>query len=164
MRRLTPTAEIHPGIGKSNVGSLPECVEIELRQLLEGILNRYPKTHAVRSKIITELIYETSHAALLRDAEIPARGRGRARSVGKDFLSVRACDILNKYGFRGNTLSLAKNGKHHVSGAPGLVAELESAVMTACERAHNFNAPPVNARPARISNARNSLGKINVRS
>lgn len=162
MPRLTPTIEIQPGIGKLNVGSLPECVEVELRRLLGGILNRYPKTQAVRSKIIAELVYEVNQAALLREAKIPAPGRGRARSVGKDFLSARVYDILNKYGIRGNTLSLAGNGHHRVSGAPGLVSELESAAMTAFERADNLNAPPVNARPARISSARKTLGEIIV--
>jgi hypothetical protein len=63
---------------------------------------------------------------------------------------VNVADLLMKNGIRGNCIDL---------GEPGLVAELEAIAQTAFRLACG-EGEGVLARPARIGNARKTLGKV----
>ena len=71
-------------------------------------------------------------------------------------LSVNVDDLLGKQGLRGNWLQPGDDEEH---GAIGPVAELEAIAQTAFREACGEQAG-VMARPARITKARKTLGKV----
>src|SRR5262249_14820692 len=75
---------------------------------------------------------------------------------GLESASVNVADLLKKHGVRGNWLQLGDETEH---GAMGPVAELEALAQTAFRQACGDQAA-VMARPARISKARKTLGKV----
>ena len=73
-----------------------------------------------------------------------------------NLLSVNVTDLLREHGLRGNWLHPGDDEEH---GTIGPVAELEAIAQTAFREACGDQAA-VMARPARISKARKTLGKV----
>jgi hypothetical protein len=139
--------------GNFESGSLPGQIEKEFQRRVKNTLNR----HAVRSTdandILRELIDVVSFAYVARNHKLEKTGAGRPLSGTANLLSVDVADLLSKYGIRGNWLDPSWAGN------TGLVAELEAIAQTAFRQACG-EATGVAARPARITKARKSLGKV----
>lgn len=161
MRKLKAAKEIDPRIGATSAGSLPPKIEEALRTRLENALLRNGVGQEDRGPIIERLVEETTHGVLLNGSKLPAQGRGKPRDAAREYLSAVTGSLLSGCGLAGVTLGAADD-EDDVPGTPGLIAEIESIVMTARDQAVNPSAPGVAARPARISNARKTLGKITI--
>jgi hypothetical protein len=110
----------------------------------------------VIAKIVSDLFDQVSWAYVERDYELVAEGPGRPVSGPANLLSVNVADLLAKYGVLGNWL---RPGDDEEDGAIGPVAELEAICQTAFRVACGERAG-VMARPARITEARKTLGKV----
>lgn len=127
-----------------------------LRGRIENILGRHSVPFAEAQEIVEELADEVSWAFVAREHKLERGGRGRPADGPANLLSVNVADILMKHQIRGSWLG---GGTEEEDGQMGIVAELEAvslaAFREACEREVG-----VMARPARISEARKMLGKI----
>jgi hypothetical protein len=170
--------------GKFGSASLPPDVEEALRQRTRNVLGRYGVSDEVIARVVSALVDEVSWACAGREHKLDAEGRGRPASVAA-LLSVNVADLLKKEGLRGNWLQLGDDEEH---GPIGLVAELEAIAQTALRQAthrlqrhlggelrretelekvvcpdesvEQSEQAGVMARPARISKARKTLGKV----
>src|SRR5262245_17453308 len=139
--------------GKFGSASLPAKVEEALRQRTRNVLGRYGVSDEVIGRVVSALVDEVSWACAGREHKLDAEGRGRPASVAA-LLSVNVADLLKKEGLRGNWLQLGDD-----EGPVGPVAELEAIAQTAFRQACGEQVG-VMARPARISKARKTLGKV----
>jgi hypothetical protein len=141
--------------GEMGIASLPADVEEALRQRSRNVLERHGVSYEVIGKVVSALFDEVSWAHAGRKHKLDAEGRGRPASVAA-LLSVNVADLLMKEELRGNWL---QPGDDEEDGHIGLVAELEAITQTAFREACGEQAG-VMARPARISKARKTLGKV----
>jgi hypothetical protein len=141
--------------GNFECGSLPNQIRKDLGRRIKKILNRHAMPFPYTKEIVRELIDEVSFAYAGREHELQQNGAGRPTNGPANLLSVRVADILKNYGVRGNWLDLGWAGQ------TGLVAELEAVAQTALRQACG-GANGVAARPARISKARRTLGKVHL--
>jgi hypothetical protein len=145
MRRWTGTFES---------GSLPDETMKTLRGRIENILSRHAVAQA--DEIVEELIDEVSWAFVGHKHKLEQGGPGRPANGPANLLSVNVADALKKYEIRGNWLG---GGTEEEDGQLGIVAELEAVALVALREACKVETG-VMARPARISEARKMLGKI----
>lgn len=122
---------------------------------IRKILKRHAVPYPDTKEIVRELIDEVSFAYAGRKHDLQQNGAGRPTNGAASVLSVRVADILKNYGIRGNWLGPGWAGQ------TGPVAELEAAAQTALRLACG-GANGVMARPARISKARKTLGKVQL--
>jgi hypothetical protein len=139
--------------GAVGCGSLPDHVRKDLRRRIKKILNHHSVPFAEIKGIVGELTDEVSFAYAARGHTLEQAGAGRPLNGPANLLSVRVADVLGKYGVRGNWVDLTWAGQ------TGPVAELEAVAQTALRQARGEMTGVV-ARPARISEARKLLGKV----
>ena len=144
MRRWTGTFES---------GSLPDQISDDFQRWVKNALNRHAVPCTDAKEILRELTDVVSFAYVGRKHKLEQTGAGRPLSGPANLLSVDVADLLRKYGIRGNWLDPSWAGN------TGLVAELEAIAQTALRQACG-EANGVAARPARISKARKTLGKV----
>ena len=140
-------------IGMFGSGSLPDHVRRDLRRRVKKILNHHAIPFADTKEIVRELTDEVSFAYAARGHTLKQVEDRRPLNAPANLLSVRVADVLGKYGIRGNWLDLGWAGQ------TGPVADLEAVAQTALRQACG-GANGVVARPARISEARRTLGKV----
>jgi hypothetical protein len=136
--------------GRSGAASLPANIEADLRQQLEITLKPFGFSNA--EEIIQELVDEVSCAYAGRHHELKGSGAGRPPNGNEMLLSVNVADLLGKHGIQGNWQTWP--------GHAGPVADIEAIAQTAFRLACGGSVGTL-ARPARISSARRTLGKIN---
>jgi hypothetical protein len=141
--------------GEFGCGSLPNDIRKDLGRRIRKILKRHAVPYPDTKEIVRELIDEVSFAYAGRKHDLQQNGAGRPTNGAASVLSVRVADILKNYGIRGNWLGPGWAGQ------TGPVAELEAAAQTALRLACG-GANGVMARPARISKARKTLGKVQL--
>ena len=141
--------------GEMDIVSLPDDVEKALRRRSKHVLERHGVPDEMVAKIGNALFDEASWAFAGSNHKLVAEGRGRPVSGPADLLSVNVDDLLREHGLRGNWL---QPGDDEEQGAIGPVAELEAIVQTAFREACGGQA--VMARPARITKAHKTLGKV----
>jgi hypothetical protein len=139
--------------GPFGSGSLPDEVRRDLRRRIKKILNRHAVPFTDTKEIVRELTDEVSFAYAGRQHKLEQSGAGRPLNGPANLLSVRVADVLSTYGIRGNWLDLGWAGQ------TGPVADLEAVAQTALRQACG-EAIGIAARPARISKARKTLGKV----
>lgn len=139
--------------GTFGSGSLPDHVTKDLRRRIKKILNHHAVPFADAKEIVRELTDEVSFAYAGRGHTLKQVGARRPLNAPANLLAVRVADVLEKYGIRGNWLDLGWAGQ------TGPVAELEAVAQTALRQACG-GTNGVMARPARISKARKTLGKV----
>ena len=137
--------------GKFSIGQLPPEIEKAFRRRSRNVLERYRISEEVIGKIVSDLIDQVSWAYVEREYKLEGEGPGRPVSAPACFLSVNVADLLKKHGVLGNWLRLGDDEEH---GTIGPVAELEAIAQSA------FRQAGVMARPARITKARKTLGKV----
>jgi hypothetical protein len=142
--------------GEVGMASLPAKIENDLRRRAKNVLERHGVADEVANKIVVELVEEVTWAYAGRAHKLESGGPGRPLRGADNLLAVNVADLLKKQGIRGNWLSL---GDDEEDGLPGPVAELEAIAQTAFREACGEE-KGVRARPARISKARKTLGKI----
>ena len=135
---------------------LPAEIQKALRRRSRHVLERHGIADELIDKIVSALVHQVSWAYNEREYKLEAEGPGRPVSGPACLLSVNVADLLQKHGVRGNWLQLGDEKEH---GAMGPVAELEAIAQTALRQACGKEAA-VMARPARISKARKTLGKV----
>lgn len=134
-----------------------------LRRRIENILDRHAVPFAEAQEIIEELTDEVSWAFAGREHKLERGGRGRPADGPTNLLSVNVADMLMKHNIRGSWLG---GGTEEEDGQIGIVAELEAVALAAFREACAIKAGAIAraagamARPARISEARKMLGKI----
>jgi hypothetical protein len=142
--------------GKPGSGSLKDKTMQTLRGRIENILDRHAVPFAKAQEIVEELTDEVSWAFVGREHKLERGGRGRPADGPANLLSVNVADILMKHKIRGSWLG---GGTEEEDGQMGIVAELEAVSLAAFREACETEVG-VMARPARISEARKMLGKI----
>ena len=142
--------------GKIGIASLPAEIQKTLRRRIRNVLERHGVPDEVIGNIVNDLVHQVSWAYAERDFKLDAEGPGRPVSGPAYLLSVNVDDLLGKHGVRGNWLKPGDDKEH---GTIGPVAELEAYALGAFREACGDQAA-VMARPARISKARKTLGKV----
>jgi hypothetical protein len=143
-------------IGEFGIGALPPEIEQALRWRIRHVLEPFGISDEGIGEIVSALVDQGSFAYVERGYRLIAEGRGRPVSAAANLLSVNVDDLLREHGLRGNWLQLGDDAEQ---GAIGPVAELEAIVQTAFREACGEQAA-VMARPARISTAHKTLGKV----
>jgi hypothetical protein len=143
-------------MGTLGSGSLPDEIRKDLRRRIKKVLNRHAVPFTDTKEIVRELTDEVSFAYAGHKHTLEQSGAGRPLDGPANLLSVNVADVLRKYGIRGNWLGY---GDDEVDGLIGPVAELEAVAQTAFREACKKQGG-VAARPARISKARKTLGKV----
>jgi hypothetical protein len=139
--------------GPFGSGSLPDQISDDFQRWVSNALNRHAVPCADAKEILRELTDVVSFAYVGRKHKLEQPGAGRPLNGTANLLSVEVANVLSKYGIRGNWLDPGWAGN------TGLVAELEAMAQTALRLACG-EANGVAARPARISKARKTLGKV----
>jgi hypothetical protein len=139
--------------GNFESGSLPDQISNDFQKWVKNALNRHAVPCTDAEAILKELIDAVSFAYVGRKHKLEQTGAGRPLRGSANLLSVEVADLLRKYGIRGNWLDTSWAGN------TGLAAELEAIAQTALRLACG-EACGVAARPARISKARKTLGKV----
>src|SRR5262245_28583696 len=142
--------------GKPSSASLPADVEEALKHRGKNVLERHGVADELIYKIVSALIDQVSWAYTEREYKLEAEGPGRPVSAPACLLSVNVADLLKEHGVLGNWL---QPGVDEELGPIGPVAELEAIAQTAFREACGEQVG-VMARPARISKARKTLGKV----
>jgi hypothetical protein len=145
-------AVIRKWTGKGYPASLPAEIERALRRRSKNVLERYGISDEIIGNIVNDLVHQVSFAYVEREYKLVAEGPGRPVSASANLLSVNIDDLLREeHGVRGNWLQPGDDEEH---GTIGPVAELEAIAQSA------FRQAGVMARPARITKARKTLGKV----
>jgi len=134
---------------------LPAEIQKALRQRSRNVLERHGIADELIDKIVSALVHQVSWAYNEREYKLEAEGPGRPVSGPACLLSVNVADLLKEHGVRGNWLRLGDDDEEYV----GPVTELEAIAQTAFREACGEQVG-VMARPARISKARKTLGKV----
>jgi hypothetical protein len=142
--------------GTFGSGSLPNEKMKTLRGRIKNILTRHAVPLDKAEDIVTELTDEVSWAFVGHKHKLERGGRGRPTDGPANLLSVNVADALKKHEIRGNWLG---GNTEEEDGQLGIVAELEAVALAALRDACKLE-KGVMARPARISEARKLLGKI----
>ena len=142
--------------GEPGSGSIQDKIIQTLRERIENILDRHGVSSAKAREIVEELTDEVSWAFVGRKHKLERGGPGRPANDPGNLLSVNVADVLMKHEIRGSWLG---GGTEEEDGQMGIVAELESVAVAAFREACGIEVG-VMARPARISEARKMLGKI----
>lgn len=135
--------------GEPGCASLPKEVEEELRRRTTNILNRHGLDG--RLDLVQELVDEVSYACAGRRHALRRSGPGRPPNGAEMLLSANVADILKKHGVQGNWQTWP--------GQAGPVTELEAVTQTAFRMACGGKIGAL-TRPARISEARKTLGNV----
>ena len=142
--------------GEMCIASFPAKIEGVLRRRIGHVLERHGVPDEVIGNIVNDLVHQVSWAHAERDFKLDAEGPGRPVSGTANLLSVNVDDLLGKHGVRGNWL---QPGDDKEDGTIGPVAELEAYALGAFREACGEQAR-VMARPARITRAHKTLGKV----
>jgi hypothetical protein len=134
---------------------LPAEIQKALRRRSRHVLERHGIADELIDKIVSALVHQVSWAYNEREYKLEAEGPGRPVSGPACLLSVNVADLLKEHGVRGNWLRLGDDDEEYV----GPVTELEAIAQTAFREACGEQVG-VMARPARISKARKTLGKV----
>jgi hypothetical protein len=153
---LPRTRQCANGLEKWASRRSPAEIEEALRRQSRNVLERHRNSDEVIGKIVNDLVHQVSWAYAEREYKLIAEGRGRPVPGPANLLSVKVDDLLKAHGLRGNWLQL---GDDEEQGTIGLVAELEAIAQTAFRGACGKQAG-VMARPARITKAGKTLGKV----
>jgi hypothetical protein len=143
-------------IGEFGIGSLPAEIEEALRRRSRHVLERHGVADEVIGNIVNDLVHQVSLAYVEREYKLVAEGPGRPVSASANLLSVNVDDLLREHGLQGNWLKPGDDKEH---GTIGPAAELEAYALGAFREACGDQAA-VMARPARISKAHKTLGKV----
>jgi hypothetical protein len=141
--------------GDFAIASLPDKIEGQLTRRSENVLKRHNVPTTTVERIAGELIHEVSFAYAARSYTLKG-GRGPRPDAPSNVLSVNIADLLASHGLRGNWLNA---GDDEEDGQMGMVAELEAIAQSAFRTARGDETGTM-VRPARISNARKTLGKV----
>jgi hypothetical protein len=144
------------GPGKISIGALPNEIERQLRDRVTNVLQRSGQTDDLIRRVAQGIVVATSWAFVGRQVRLANVGAGRRPDASGNLLSLDIEHILKAEGLRGNWLA---PGDAQEDGVPGLVAELEAIAQTAYKQACGSDTGTA-ARPARVSAARNLLGKV----
>lgn len=139
--------------GSFESGSLPDHISDDFQKWVGNALHRHGVPPADAQEILRELTDVVSFAYVGRNHKLEQPGAGRPLNGTANLLSVELADVLSKYGIRGNWLDPSWAGN------TGLVAELEAMAQTALRQACG-DVNGIAARPARITKARKTLGKV----
>ena len=142
--------------GKIGIARLPAEIEKTLGQRITNVLQRHGVSGEIIAQIVSALIDEVSWAYAGREHKLEAEGPGRPVSGPVNLLSVNVDDLLGKHGVRGNWLQFDADKEQR---AIGPVAELETIAQTAFREACGEQVGAM-ARPARITTAHKTLGKV----
>src|SRR5262245_21918793 len=143
--------------GNFSIAQLPAEIEKAFKRRIRKVLERHRVAdEKLIDKIVNDLVDQVSWAYVEREYKLEAEGPGRPVSGPASLLSVNVADLLKKQGVLGNWLRLADEEEH---GTTGAVAELEAIAQSAFREACGEQAG-VMARPARITKARKTLGKV----
>jgi hypothetical protein len=142
--------------GPPGIVSLPEVVEKAATMRCKNVLQRHGVSADKVPGLVQELIDQLGYAHAAKKHTLDAGGRGRPLDGAKNILSAVVADILGEHGVRGNWLL---PGDEEEDGAAGPVAEIETILQSALEEANGGQVSTV-ARPARVSKARKTLGKV----
>jgi len=134
---------------------LPAEIQKALRRRSRNVLERHGIADELIDKIVSALVHQVSWAYNEREYKLEAEGPGRPVSGPACLLSVNVADLLKEHGVLGNWLRLGDDDEEYV----GPVTELEAIAQTAFREACGEQVG-VMARPARISKARKTLGKV----
>jgi hypothetical protein len=107
-------------------------------------------------ELIRNLIHQLGYAFAARKHQLGAGERGRPPDGSANILSAVVADILAEHGIRGNWLLPGDEEEH---GLAGPVAEIEAILQSELRQADGEEVAAM-ARPARISKAHKTLGKI----
>ena len=143
-------------VGEFGIGSLPAEIEEALRRRSTHVLKRLGISDEGIGEIVSALVWEVSCAYAGREHKLEGEGPGRPVSGPASLLSVNVADLLKKHGVLGNWLQPGDDEEH---GTIGPVAELEAIAQSAFREACGEQAGAM-ARPARITKARKTLGKV----
>ena len=147
---------MHRWNGKMGIASLPAEIQETLRRRIRNVLERRGACDDLIRKVVRAIIDEVSWAYAGREHKLEAEGPGRPVSGPVNLLSVNVDDLLGKHGVRGNWLQFDADKEQR---AIGSVAELETIAQTAFREACGEQAAAM-ARPARITTAHKTLGKV----
>jgi hypothetical protein len=142
--------------GEPSNALLPADVGKALMRRSKHVLERHGAPDEAIAKLVNALFDQVSWAYAEREYKLEADGPGHPVSGPANLLTVNVDDLLRENGLRGNWLKL---GDDEEQGAIGLVAELEAIAQTAFREACGEQAA-VMARPARITKAHKTLGKV----
>ena len=143
-------------IGEFAIEALPSEIGEALRRRIRNVLERHGVSNAIIGSVVSDLFDQVSWAYVERKYKFVAEGPGRPVSAPASLLAVNVADLLQKHGVRGNWLQLVDEEEY---GAMGPVAEIEAIAQTAFREVCGEQAAAT-ARPARISKARKTLGKV----
>jgi hypothetical protein len=143
-------------IGEFGSGRLPAEIEEALRRRSRHVLERLGIPDEGIGEIVSALVWEVSCVYAGREHKLEGEGPGRPVSAPACLLSVNVADLLEKHGVLGNWLHPGDDEEH---GTIGPVAELEAIAQSAFRQACGEQVG-VMARPARITKARKTLGKV----
>src|SRR5262249_6117509 len=143
--------------GNFSIAQLPAEIEKAFRRRIRNVLERHRVAdEKLIDKIVSDLVDQVSWAYVEREYKLEGEGPGRPVSAPACLLSVNVADLLEKHGVLGNWLHPGDDEEH---GTIGPVAELEAIAQSAFRQACGEQVG-VMARPARITNARKTLGKV----
>jgi hypothetical protein len=142
--------------GFLDIVDLPEEMEVRARTRCQKVLERRGIPADEADTVVQKLIDQIGYALAGDNHELGAGERGRPLDGSANILSVVVADILKEHGVRGNWLL---PGDEEEDGLMGSVAELEAILQTELGLARGKENAAI-ARPARISNARKTLGKV----
>ena len=142
--------------GPAGIIGLPEDVEQRATIRCRNVLVRHGVAADQLDELVQKLIHELGFALAADKHELGAGARGPRLHGSANVLSVVVADILGEYDIRGNWLL---PGDEEEDGLMGPVAEIEAVLQSALGEACGGEGVAM-ARPARISNARKTLGKV----
>ena len=140
--------------GPLSVVELPDDVEQRVIMRCKNVLQRFG--FSADDDLVQKLVDQLGFAHAADKHELGAGGRGRPLDGSANVLSVVIADILGAHGIRGNWLL---PGDEEEGGLMGAVAEIEAILQSALQEARGSDNVAM-ARPARISKARKTLGKV----
>jgi hypothetical protein len=148
-------------VGGGGGVTLPAEIEKNLRKWSRFVLESHHVRDETIARIVEDLVYVVSCAYAGREMKFIGKGPGRQVAVPASlYLSLDCARLLREHG--GGNWLLRGSAEEKEEDRIGLVAEMEAVCLTAFRQACDPQAEGVQARPARISAARNILGEVCV--
>jgi hypothetical protein len=142
--------------GQPGIIGLPGKVEQEAKKRCKNVLERHDIPTEEADELAQELVHQVGFALAGDSHKLGTGGRGRPLDGSANVLSVVVADILGAHNLAGNWLL---PGDDTEDGVMGPVTEIEAILQTALREARGHGDAAM-ARPARVSRARKTLGKV----